>query len=76
MEGDGDMSTAKLVLMGTVLSLAEIAQFAPEIVLPLESKSLWNIAERKIFTTLTDPAPTLNPLNVAIPRAVSGFGAF
>jgi hypothetical protein len=49
LKGDGDWSTGRLVALGTVLSLAEIAQFVPELVLPLNSRHLYKVAQQRSY---------------------------
>lgn len=70
LRGDGDWSTGRLVALGTILSLANIAQFVPELVLPLEEKHLWHINQRREFVSAFTPAPTVA---VPPPGAFPGF---
>jgi hypothetical protein len=44
VQGDGDWGTGKLVLLGTALSLVEIAQFAPDLAVALNRNHLLRVA--------------------------------
>jgi hypothetical protein len=57
---EGDWSDKKMVVIGTALSLLEIAQFTPELVLPQFSHQIWQHNNKKSFATLTAPLPA-NP---------------
>ncbi|HEY9793041.1 MAG TPA: hypothetical protein V6D22_21745 [Candidatus Obscuribacterales bacterium] len=53
----GDWSNAKMVIIGTALSLANLAQFTPELILPQLSHQLWQHNNKKSFFTQTSPLP-------------------
>jgi hypothetical protein len=59
---DGDWSDRKMILIGTAISLAEIAQFVPELVIPQISHGLWQHQNKKSFYNLTHPVPNPAPL--------------
>lgn len=54
LAGDGDWRTSRLIVLGTALSLVEVAQFTPELVLPQFSHQLWQHANKKSFFTNTN----------------------
>jgi hypothetical protein len=73
LKGDGDWSTARLVVLGTALSLVELAQFVPELILPLQEKRLMSNALRKEYVTSVNNtllAPT--PANAPPPPGLFG----
>lgn len=68
---EGDWSNKKMIVIGTALSLAELSQLAPEVILPMFSHQLWKYANTKSFITNTtpvnsNPAPLINGGNTYV----------
>ncbi len=71
MRGDGDVSTGKLIVLGTALSLVEIAQFAPDLIVGLTSNHFQKVAHNKQLFALTGSYAPFAPLPTApMPTAV------
>jgi hypothetical protein len=69
---DGDWSNKKMWVIGTLLSLAQLGQFAPTLVTALESHSTWQTINRKAFffnqqTLSPNAAPLINGNTYSIP---------
>jgi hypothetical protein len=62
LQDDGDVSTKKLILIGTVLTGLQTAQFIPILCTALRQGHMERMANKEIFQTLTQPAVT--PTNV------------
>lgn len=71
-QGDGDISTGKLVLIGTLLATVNMAQSLPEIFMLARQPHWSRLAQSKQFETLTNSffAPQF-PVPVPLPRGVA-----
>jgi hypothetical protein len=57
MKDEGDWSNGKIWMIGTVLSLAQLSQLVPYVVLPQFSHQFWQHMNKKAFFTQTTPLP-------------------
>jgi hypothetical protein len=71
-QGDGDMSVGSLILIGTVLSAANMAQCLPEIFMLARQPHWSRLAMSKEYQTLTNPTVAPEPpIPVPLPRGVA-----